>query len=264
MTVRLLSLLCICVMAIPASAQHRVRSGGGHDVHGNSRVIRQPHIDTHIRQPHIDTHSRVNRGHVIRRDHHGVVRSHRSHVVPNTIHGHATGQYYMQGGHYYYTPNVSHQHTVAKPAILQFGGFTQYADLSGRLETLVNEILLDLHYNYPHNPGFTETYREGYQLLSAAKFIHGAQHGNDREAMRSQLTGTDQQLHHIQNDVKGWTRIHHRQVGTLGIISKMELAEATLHHLMNDVGVSKTGQTPLPAVAPVAVPVPVAPAPTAP
>jgi len=251
MNVRLLSVLCICVMANSASAQHRTRSGGGHNIHRNSRVIRQPHIDTH---------SRVNRGHVVRRDHHGVVRGHRSHVVPNAIHGHATGQYYVQGGNYYYAPQVPNQHAVAKPAIMQFGGFTQYADLSGRLETLVNDLLLDLHYNYPHNPGFAATYREGYQLLGVAKYIHNAKHNNDRAAMRSQLTGADQLLHHIRDDVRGWTRINHHRVGRLGINAKIALAEATLHHLMNDVGVSASGQAPAPiapAPAPIAAPVPV-------
>jgi hypothetical protein len=41
--------------------------------------------------------------------------------------------------------------------------------------------------------------------------------------------------------VRGWTRIHRRRYGTLGLEAKMELAEATLHHLMNDVGVTESG-----------------------
>lgn len=172
-----------------------------------------------------------------------------SHIVPNTIHGHATGQYYVQGNRHYYSP-PAHQHVAAKPVVVAFGGFTQYSDLSGRLETLVNEVLLDLHYNYAHNPGFAETYREGYQLLDVAKFIHAADHNNDREAIRSRLAGTDRLFHHIQDDVKGWTRIHRRQIGALGIITKMDLTEATLHHLMNDVGVSESAQAPQPGPAP--------------
>jgi len=289
MTVRLLAALCICVMASPASAQLRIRFGGG------NRVIQQPHVDHHDRVirdshghvmrrehrdvvhggsrrvippvggTHIDHHDRVVRdrhGHVIRREHHDVVRSNWSHVVPSTIHGYANGQYYVQGNNYYYAPRRSNRHVVAKPAIVRFGGFTQYGDLSGRLETLVNDLLLDLHYNYPHNPGFAATYREGYQLLGVAKYIHSAQHNNDRAAMRSQLTGADQLIHHIQDDVRGWTRINHHRVGTLGISSKIALAEATLHHLMNDVGVSPSGQAPAPAAiapapAPIAAPVPV-------
>jgi hypothetical protein len=124
---------------------------------------------------------------------------------------------------------------------VRFGGFSQYSDLSGRLETLINEILLDLHHNYAHNPGFAETYRECYQLLGIAKFIHAAEHNGDREAIRSRLAGTDQLFHHIEDDVRGWTRIHRRRYGTLGLEAKMELTEATLHHLMNDVGVSESG-----------------------
>lgn len=38
-------------------------------------------------------------------------------------------------------------------------------------------------------------------------------------------------------DVRGLSRAHHRQIGTLGIISKKEMAESWLHHLMQDVRV---------------------------
>ena len=49
----------------------------------------------------------------------------------------------------------------------------------------------------------------------------------------------DALFHHLQDDVRTWSRIHHHQVGQLGILSKMELIEAALHHLMNDVGVQQ-------------------------
>lgn len=274
--------VCLCVVASTASAQFRIQIGNGHNSHGHGGIV-QPHIDHHdhvirdshghvrgiqhhdvihggthgvvpsIGGAHIDHHDHIVRdrhGHVIGTQHHDVVHNDWSHIVPNTIHGYATGQYYVRGGQYYYSPQVSSQHVTARPVMLPFGGFTQYSDLSGRLETLVNEILLDLHYNYSHNRGFAETYREAYQLLGVAKFIHAAEHNNDREAMRSKLLGTDQLFHHIQDDVRGWTRIHHRQIGSLGIVSKMDLAEATLHHLMNDVGVSESAQAPQPGAAP--------------
>ena len=128
---------------------------------------------------------------------------------------------------------------VAKPVQIAFGGFTQVEDISGRLETLTNELLLDLHYNYPHNPGYAETYGEAYQLLQVAKYIHAAEHARDRAAIQSKLNGMDALFHHVQNDVRGWSRHHHRQVGQLGILSKMDMIESALHHLMNDVGVQQ-------------------------
>lgn len=277
MKTQLLLAACVCAMTTSASAQFRIQIGSGHNQHGHGGLV-QPHIDHHdhvIRDSHghirgiqhhdvihggshgvipsnggahIDHHDHIVRdrhGHVIGREHHDVVHNNWSHIVPNTIRGYSTGQYYVQGDNYYYAPPAG-QHVAARPAIVPFGGFTQYSDLSGRLETLVNEILLDMHHNYSHNPGFTETYREGYELLGVAKFIHAAEHNNDREAMRSKLLGTDRLFHHIQDDVRGWTRIHHRQIGTLGLISKIEIVESTLHHLMNDVGVSESGQAPPP------------------
>ncbi|MCS7466343.1 hypothetical protein NZK35_06595 [Stieleria sp. ICT_E10.1] len=227
---------------------HGVHLGIGHGSHLHGGIV-GGHIDHHN---HIvqDSH-----GHVVGTTHHDVVHTGWSHVVP-TIHGHGHGQYYVQGDQHYFAPiapvSSSGTYVAAKPALVPYGGFNQTDDLSGRLETLANELLLDLHHNYQHNPGFAETYREAYQLLDAAKFIHAADHNNDRDAIRSRINGTDQLFHHIQQDVRGWSRIHQRQIGSLGILSKMELVEATLHHLMNDVGVSPSGG---PDSAPMAPPI---------
>ncbi|MCA9133523.1 MAG: hypothetical protein KDA45_10230 [Planctomycetales bacterium] len=69
----------------------------------------------------------------------------------------------------------------------------------------------------------------------------------------------------MQDDVRGWSRIHRHQIGHLGIVSKMERIESTLHHLMNDVGVhpeAAASQAPPPALG---APLPLPPAaPTAP
>jgi hypothetical protein len=141
---------------------------------------------------------------------------------------------------------------MAKPVLVEFGSYARYQDLSGRLEILANEMLLDLHHNYQHNIGFEETYREAYQILDMAKFIHAADHTRDGAAMRDMLIKLDPLFHHVQNDVKGWSRVHHRQVGNLGIVTKMEMVDSVLHHLMNDVGVSEKdlAQSPSPSTQP--------------
>ena len=66
----------------------------------------------------------------------------------------------------------------------------------------------------------------------------GLGHANDRAAIQSKLNGMDALFHHLQDDVRGWSRIPRRQIGTLGILTKLEMAEEALHHLMEDVGVS--------------------------
>lgn len=221
---------------------------------------------------HVDHHNHVIRdshGHVTGVQHHDVLHSGSHSGLSYQIPAFQSyiGRYYVDNGVEYYVPTAppnSHVHVVAKPAVVEFGGFARYQDLSGRLETLANELLVDLHYNYQHNAGFSETYREAYQLLEVAKFIHAADHNRDGEAMREKLAAMDPLFHHIQNDVKGWSRVHRKQVGTLGVATKMEMIEATLHHLMNDIGVSETAASPSPSSANQAVVIEQAPPPTLP
>lgn len=209
---------------------------------------------------HVDHHDHVIRdshGHVIGNYHHDVVHQNSTYIVPHSGNHNAT--YHAHNGQYYYTPktaSIGGSYTVQKPVPVpvQFGSFSHVDDLASRLEELTNEFLLDLHYNYQHNHGFRETYTEGYQLLQVAKFIHDAEHANDRNAIRSKLGGMDALFHHLQDDVRGWSRHHHRQVGQLGILSKMDMIESTLHHLMNDVGAQQApapgaigGQAPPPS-----------------
>lgn len=89
--------------------------------------------------------------------------------------------------------------------------------------------------------------RHGSLIRQEAKYINAAEHQHDRAAIQKKLGGLDQLFHHVQDDVRGWSRHHHRQICQLGILSKMDMIESTLHHLMNDVGVR---QTPAPQQAP--------------
>ncbi|MCA9047328.1 MAG: hypothetical protein KDA89_01285 [Planctomycetaceae bacterium] len=130
------------------------------------------------------------------------------------------------------------------PSSVAFGDFGHVDELAARLETLMSELCLDMYYNYSHNPGFQETYTEAYSLYLTARYIHAAEHHADREAIRRQLGGADSLFHHVEGDVVSWSRIAHHQVGTLDITAKMQLAEDTLHHLMEDVGVSLNAQVP--------------------
>ena len=143
------------------------------------------------------------------------------------------GGYYERGGKCYYEDGRGHVTQV------RYGSFSHVDDLALRLEWLTKELCLDMHYNYRHNRGFRETYREVYELYELAKYIHEEEHHGHRSEIRRQLGGMDALFHHVQHDVRGWHRHHRRQVGTLGIIDKMDRIEATIHHLMNDVGVEE-------------------------
>lgn len=218
-----------CLVGSPGVAQH-------HHHHHHNHYTPGYHIDHH---DHVvqDRH-----GHVIGRYHHDVLHSNSTYIVPHSD-AHHHGTYYSQNGGYYYYPqtaSAAHVGHSVQPVQVQFGSFSHVDDLASRLEILANEFCLDLHYNYSHNPGFAETYREAYQILEVARFIHAAEHQQDRQAIAARLNGLDSLFHHVQDDVRGWTRHHHRQIGALGILSKMDMIESTLHHLMNDVGVHAT------------------------
>lgn len=224
-------LLAAAIAAIPHLTASTVLAQSGYHIDHHNHIIRDSH------------------GHVIGRYHHDVIHNNAVHIVPhmNSI---QHGTYYRQGDQSYYYPQTAMAGILQIPPTPQeisFGGFGHVDDLAMRLETLMNELCLDLYYNYSHNPGFLETYSEAYSLLETAKFIHAAEHANDRDAISRKLGGADALFHHVEDDVRGWSRIHHRQIGTLGILSKMDMAESVLHHLMRDVGVKPE----LPEVAPV-------------
>ncbi len=146
------------------------------------------------------------------------------------------GSYYTNGNTRYY-----HDHQggpQGRPTAVQFGGYSHVAELAHRLEDMTNEFCLDLHYNYQHNPGFAETYREAYQILELARYAHDEEHQGDRAEFARVLKEIDPLFHHVEEDVANWTRNHRRQFGRLGIVDKMQNMEAVIHHLMWDIGVT--------------------------
>ena len=220
--------------AAPASAQHR--HGSGH-----TDIVRHG-------------------GHVDAVHHHGSHFGHSNwnYVVPHHDVHHHSGSYYVQDNGYYYTPTpvvrmapasmrtaelhpVHPVQVVQKPVQLQFGGYARFEDLSGRLEAEVNRLCLDMHYNYQHNPGFIEAYKEAYSLLASAKFVHAKEHQGDRDAIRHHVTQMDQLMHHVLEEIRPWSRNHARQIASGGVIEKSSAVEAILHHLCYDVGIEPHG-----------------------
>ena len=114
------------------------------------------------------------------------------------------------------------------------------ADATADLERLAREICLDLHYNYAHNPGFETIYSEAYQIYDAAKCLCNHHRDGDQSALRSQLSELNPLFHHVQSQVSLWTRHDVVQVGHLGVRSKLEHFEQTLHNLMDRLGVPCT------------------------
>lgn len=147
--------------------------------------------------------------------------------------------YILRNGRYYYQPPSIYIGRGQAPQMqqVQFGSFSHVDDLANRLELQMKMLLLDMHYNYSHNPGFRATYAEAYQLYQVAQYVHAAEHQNNRTAIQRQLGGMDGLFHHIEEDVAHWTRHHHVPIGHIGMHARLSQIEDTLHHLMNDVGV---------------------------
>ena len=189
-------------------------------------------------------------------DHHGFGHRYHSdwhHVVPHFDH-HYDGSYYWHDGVNYYIPqahvNGGGGRFARQPVEIKFAGYSHVDDLAGRLERLANDLCLDLHYNYRHNRGFAATYREAYEILTMAQYIHDKEHQGDREEVARRVDELDRLFHHVEDDVRGWSRRNVRQIGRSGMRAKLNQMEATLHHLMNDVGVRGAHGGPLPAPAP--------------
>ena len=218
------------LIASPAIAQHRHNSGHNDVVRHNGHLDVVHHHGSHF-------------GH-----------SNWNYVVPHQSTQHHHGSYYVQNNGYYYTPTpivrvaaTSYQsaqlppQVVQQPVQMQFGGYARFEDLSGRLETEVNRLCLDMHYNYQHNPGFAEAYREAYSLLDSAKFVHAKEHQGDRDAIRHHVVQMDQLMHHVLEEIGQWSREHRRQIASGGVIEKSSAVEAVLHHLCYDVGIEPHG-----------------------
>jgi hypothetical protein len=159
-------------------------------------------------------------------------------VVPPAA---SQGAFYKYDNGYYYTPPVQRQlgqpPVAPTPVTVEFGAFKHLGELSDRIEALTNDLCLELHYNYHHNPGFKEVYREAYQLYQGAKFIHDREHHGDREAIRGSVTKMDNLMDDLQDEVRGYKRQEVRPVGQLGLEAKTEELQALIHHLMFNVGI---------------------------
>ena len=170
-------------------------------------------------------------------------------VVPSHQHYHDAGTYYFHDGVHYYVPAAPPPGAYAgqptapitpQSVKLQYGGFKQTSDLAERLKFEANRFCLDMHYNYPHNRGFAQTYREAYQIKQTADNLGSTRLSHTN--IRQQATDLDELFHHVQEDIKPWTRRERRQIGEGGINNKAEVMESILHHLLYDVGASPQHQ----------------------
>ncbi len=170
-----------------------------------------------------------------------------NHYLPrygSRYNGNQYGSYYSTGNQHYYYPQASvaygtqtTQQAEPDPVQIQFGGFVYANELTYQLQTLSNEICLDLHHNYQNNPEFMTTYRKAYDILQFAKFAQTPEGQQDRQGLVNELRNIDTIFHQVEDEVQGWTSTQQQQIGDLDLNTKLAYTEETLHHLMYDAGV---------------------------
>ena len=176
-------------------------------------------------------------GSVIGRYNYDFIEDNSKYVLPHYDDNH-TGTYWNRDGKYYYRPQTQTRYrTQSQVEEMRFGGRRHMDDLAERLEALVNETCLELHYNYGHNRDFKQTYADAYRILDDAKWVHNrGNYGNSSE-MRRRLMRMDEQIHKVQDSVRGWNSSNRRSYGDVSLRSRLRLVEASIHHLMYDAGI---------------------------
>ena len=120
-----------------------------------------------------------------------------------------------------------------------FGERGHIPSLAADLYEQANAVCWEMYRNYHHNHDYRVTYREMYQVRTAARHIqkltrenyYRTRHRDDH--IEHDLYEIDDWLHHVQRYVRDWEPDH--RFGNLHV--KMDRLEDTLHHLMKDYGI---------------------------
>ena len=120
---------------------------------------------------------------------------------------------------------------------LSFGTFSNTVELALRLKSDTNDLLLDMHFNYSHNPQFAETYRATYQLLKAAQTVHEAGLTNRRAEIKQSLEDLDGLAYRLQTDIRNWNCRSKYRCGIGSLNQKLSTVQWSVADLMHDAGV---------------------------
>lgn len=152
------------------------------------------------------------------------------HVAPR--YENTEGGFYVESGTYYYRPYGRRGPRI----VIREGSFAYVDELAERLENELNLLCLDMHDNYRHNPGFSETYEEAYQMLDLARDIYASDHEHDREAIAQFVSELDPLFRHVASDIRHWNRRTRHRWGQGGLQSKLNRIQPLIDHLTNTVG----------------------------
>ena len=130
-----------------------------------------------------------------------------------------------------------HGHKLRPAESYRFGAYSHVDQLANRVMRDANAVCWEMYRNYSYEPGYRQAYREAYEMLKTAEYIHElVHHGGRRSRVAHEIEELDKLFHDIEQGTRSWQRPRYRDYHGGGLDEKMEILEANLHHLMDDAG----------------------------
>lgn len=129
-------------------------------------------------------------------------------------------------------------HQGHAPERIAFGTYAHVHDLAHGLKDIMNLFHEDLLANYRGNPGLETVDQELHEFLECVERLDHAAAENNIDNAIEELRHFNQDLLHLERDVRGWHRHHRQQIGRGGLLTKIFDAKVLIAHLANDLGTS--------------------------
>lgn len=130
-----------------------------------------------------------------------------------------------------------HDHGLRPAESYRFGAYSHVDQLANRVMRDANAVCWEMYRNYRYEPGYRQAYREAYEMLKTAEYIHElVHHGGRRSRVAHEIEELDKLFHEIEQGTSQWQRPRYRDYHGGGLDEKLEILETNLHHLMDDAG----------------------------
>lgn len=147
-----------------------------------------------------------------------------------------------------------HENVFRKPRPPRFGAYSHVDELALDVMKRSNSLCWEMYRHYRNERGYRQTYRDAYEMLKTAEYIHELIHHRGRRSrVASEVEELDSLFHQIKRDVKHWRSyghgdFHDTYYARGGLNERLRMLEVDLHHLMDDVGYkSKRTRAPQPS-----------------
>lgn len=143
---------------------------------------------------------------------------------------------------------ADHDHDFRDERSSRFGAYSHVDELALRVMKRANSVCWEMYRHYRYEPTFRQSYRDAYEMLKTAEYIHELVHHHGRRSrVAHEIEELDNLFHQLEQNVSHWQRDHdHYYHGSYtahgGLNERMEELEQDLHHLMDDAGYKPKNQ----------------------